>query len=156
MVSSSMKLPASYVGARGPGGLYARPSAFRRKSGLYPVPRYGFTVEGMRSAKASWVPESCTLPTAEQPLRAAEFDELFASALRGIARTAPTTVEFQLDASAEGTARALAERESACCSFFTFTFSTDPAGQLLLEVTVPAAHIAVLEGLFSRAVAGQG
>jgi hypothetical protein len=110
----------------------------------------------MRSAGTSWIPESCTLPTAEQPLRAAEFDELFASALRGIARTAPTTVELQLDACAEALARSLAEREAACCSFFTFTFSPDPAGQLLLEVTVPAAHIAVLEGLVSRAVAGQG
>jgi hypothetical protein len=110
----------------------------------------------MTSAGTSWIPESCTLPTAEQPLRAVEFDELFASALRGIARTAPTTVELQLDASADAPARALAEREAACCSFFTFTFSTDPAGQLLLEVTVPAAHVAVLDGLVSRAIASQG
>ncbi len=30
-----------------------------------------------------WVPvESCTLPSAEQPLRVAEFDELFAASLR--------------------------------------------------------------------------
>jgi hypothetical protein len=108
------------------------------------------------STGTSWVPEACTLPTVEQPLRAAEFDELFATALRGIARTAPTTVELQLDASAEAPARALAERESACCSFFTFTFSTDRAGQLLMEVTVPAAHVAVLEGLVSRAAADQG
>jgi hypothetical protein len=29
----------------------------------------------------TWVPESCRLPTVEQPLRVAEFDELFASAV---------------------------------------------------------------------------
>ena len=27
----------------------------------------------------SWVPEACTLPTVEQPVRVAEFDELFAT-----------------------------------------------------------------------------
>jgi hypothetical protein len=107
------------------------------------------------SAETRWVPEACTLPTVEQPLRVAEFDQLFAMALRGIARTAPTTVELLLDASAQATARALAERESACCSFFTFTFSIDPAGQLLMEVAVPAAQVAVLEGLVNRAAAGQ-
>lgn len=108
------------------------------------------------NADTRWVPETCTLPTVEQPLRSAEFDELFATKLRGIDRTAPTTVELQLDASAEAPARALAERESACCSFFTFTFSTDPAGLLLMEVTVPAAQVAVLDGLVSRATADQG
>jgi hypothetical protein len=106
-------------------------------------------------AETDWVPDACSLPTVEQPLRVVEFDELFATALRGIARTAPTTVEFQLDASAEAPARALAGRESACCSFFTFTFSTDPTGQLVMGVTVPAAQVAVLEGLVSRAVSRQ-
>jgi len=28
----------------------------------------------------AWVPAACTLPTAEQPLRPAEFDALFTSA----------------------------------------------------------------------------
>ncbi|WP_245718914.1 hypothetical protein [Micromonospora rhizosphaerae] len=37
-----------------------------------------------------WVPEACTLPTAERPLRVAEFDELFATALRGQTRLSPT------------------------------------------------------------------
>jgi hypothetical protein len=40
------------------------------------------------SAETRWVPEACTLPTVEQPLRVAEFDDLFATALRGIARPA--------------------------------------------------------------------
>ncbi|MEV4838269.1 hypothetical protein AB0K05_27425 [Nonomuraea sp. NPDC049486] len=40
----------------------------------------------------AWVPSACTLPTAEQPLRVAEFDALFADAVRAVARpdrTAP-------------------------------------------------------------------
>lgn len=30
------------------------------------------------------VPAACTLPTAERPLRLAEFEELFATAVRGV------------------------------------------------------------------------
>ena len=29
-----------------------------------------------------WAPEACSLPTAERPLRVAEFDELFTAVLR--------------------------------------------------------------------------
>ena len=32
-----------------------------------------------------WAPTSCTLPTAEQPLRLAEFDEFFRAAVRRVA-----------------------------------------------------------------------
>lgn len=32
----------------------------------------------------TWVPQSCTLPTAERPLRIAEFDTPFAERLTGI------------------------------------------------------------------------
>ncbi|MEV6153769.1 hypothetical protein AB0L53_25835 [Nonomuraea sp. NPDC052129] len=31
-----------------------------------------------------WVPSECTLPTAEQPLRVAEFDALFAEVVRAV------------------------------------------------------------------------
>ncbi|GIJ30777.1 hypothetical protein Vqi01_59390 [Micromonospora qiuiae] len=34
----------------------------------------------------SWLSQACTLPTAEQPLRPAEFDELFTSAVVGVQR----------------------------------------------------------------------
>ena len=47
----------------------------------------------MSSIYEVWVPEACTLPTVEQPLRLAEFDSLFATGLvdqetRGSARVA--------------------------------------------------------------------
>jgi hypothetical protein len=32
-------------------------------------------------ARIAWVPQACTLATADQPLRQAEFDALFATAL---------------------------------------------------------------------------
>ncbi|MFI6457406.1 hypothetical protein ACIBF6_38350 [Streptosporangium amethystogenes] len=33
-----------------------------------------------------WAPAECALPAEERPLRVAEFDELFATALRGLER----------------------------------------------------------------------
>jgi hypothetical protein len=100
----------------------------------------------------NWVPESCTLPTAEQPLRAAEFDELFATALRAVTRT-DSALELRLDAAAEETARALTARETECCSFFTFTFSPTSEGEVLLTATVPAPRSTVLDALATRAAA---
>ncbi|PSK98670.1 hypothetical protein CLV30_11953 [Haloactinopolyspora alba] len=92
----------------------------------------------------SFVPTSCTLPTAEQPLRVAEFESLFATALRSVTRRSPTELLLVLDGSPEtqAGARDLATRESGCCSFFTFTFTGTE-----LTVTVPSAHQDVLDGL---------
>jgi hypothetical protein len=100
----------------------------------------------------NWAPDTCTLPTAEQPLRGAEFDHLFATALRSVVRT-DSALELHLDAAAEETARALTARESECCSFFTFTFSPASEGDLLLTVTVPATRSTVLDALATRAAA---
>ena len=103
-----------------------------------------------------WVPDACTLPTAERPLRLAEFDDMFATALRGQQRTASTELRWQLDPAVEATARELTARESACCSFFTFTFTRPGAadGPLELLVQVPAGHVDVLDALAARAAAG--
>ncbi|GAA0793635.1 hypothetical protein GCM10009524_00840 [Spirilliplanes yamanashiensis] len=99
------------------------------------------------------MPEACTLPTADRPLRLAEFDDLFATALRAQRRMAPTRLRWHLDPAAETTAG----RETACCSFFTFTFAapgTQGAGALHLDVQVPAAHVDVLDALAERAATG--
>jgi hypothetical protein len=97
-----------------------------------------------------WVPEACTLPTVVRPLRLAAFDELFASGLRGQLRVSPTMVRWDFDPAVEATARDLAERESSCCSFFTFTFRAEAAG-FEMDVAVGAAHIDVLDALAARA-----
>lgn len=99
-----------------------------------------------------WVPDSCTLPTAEQPLRVAEFDQLFRTSLRAVDRTGPTTAVLHLERAAERDARELTARETGCCSFFTFTFAT--AGDVVaLRVAVPPAHSGVLDALLTRAAA---
>ncbi|PZF81287.1 hypothetical protein [Jiangella anatolica] len=94
---------------------------------------------------AAFVPSSCTLPTAERPLRLAEFADLFARSARRPRRVSPTRLELALDddAAVLATARDLAQRESACCAFFTFTFGAGGA----LTVEVPAAQSPVLDGL---------
>lgn len=99
-----------------------------------------------------WVPEACTLPTVDQPLRVAEFDELFATALRGQERTAPTRLRWTLDRTAEDRARDLTARESRCCSFFSFRFTA--AGDTLhLDVQVSDAQVGVLDALTAQAAA---
>jgi protein-tyrosine-phosphatase len=109
------------------------------------------------SATGTWVPEACTLPTAERPLRAASFDEFFAASVQGITRTGPDQVRLDLRPGPGTAARAagLAAEETACCSFFTFTL-TASGGGLTLDITVPPAQRAVLDALAQRAGAAAG
>ena len=112
---------------------------------------------GMTSDDQTWVPQACTLPTVDRPLRLAEFDEVFATALREQQRLSPTTLRWRLDPAAEATVRDLTGRESSCCSFFTFSLTGDHAGGgdgLHLDVQVPAGHVDVLDALAGRAAAG--
>jgi hypothetical protein len=90
--------------------------------------------------------EACTLPTAEQPLRVAEFDQLFAEHLEYADRVDPQTLDLTLDPDARATTENLIARESECCAFFTFTIN----GATSLRITVPPAYTAVLDGLTAR------
>ncbi len=111
-----------------------------------------------------WIPAECVLPTGERPLRVAEFDALFASALDGLERVSPTRLRLTLRGGPrahdrtdrvdrlEERVRDLAARETACCSFFTFAFTRD-RDDLVLDVEVPAVHSGVLDGLSARALA---
>jgi hypothetical protein len=98
------------------------------------------------------VPDACTLPTAARPLRLAEFDALFATALRRQERISARHLRMTLagdDGLAE-TTRDLTARESACCSFFDFTITPTGDG-VVLDIEVPAVHAAVLDGLSALA-----
>jgi len=105
---------------------------------------------------AAWVPQACTLPTAEQPLRVADFARLLAS-VQHVERRQPTWLHADLDPSPRTASRAaeLAMAETACCSFFTFTL-TASGGCLALDISVPAAHAAVLDALAGQAVTAAG
>ncbi|MCC3650580.1 hypothetical protein LIX60_03520 [Streptomyces sp. S07_1.15] len=102
----------------------------------------------------AWVPQSCTLPTEERPLRVAEWDALFAERLVSLSRPQPLHLRLDLAAGKgiQGRVHDLVERESVCCSFFTFTTT---AGQDLirLDISVDQAYAAVLDALAARTAA---
>jgi hypothetical protein len=113
-------------------------------------------------AETAWVPvNACTLPTVEQPLRAAEFDGLFAASLQATERPHPQRAHLTLagDRALLDRVQRLVDAESSCCSFFTFTITprtSQPAvepGQTTVELTieVPEARTDVLEALVTRA-----
>ncbi|MEU6548622.1 hypothetical protein [Streptomyces sp. NPDC046859] len=105
----------------------------------------------------AWVPQSCTLPTEERPLRVAEWDPLFSERLMSQSRPQPLHLRLTLEGGqgVEDRVRDLAERESGSCSFFTFTTST-AADVLQLDISVDQAHEAVLNALAARtATAGE-
>lgn len=103
------------------------------------------------AADVGWVPQACTLPTGERPLRIAEFDQLFADALRGVHRRSLTRLQLRLDRSAEARARELSARETDCCSFFDLAFTHTDGEHLAVDVAVPVAQVPVLDALASRA-----
>jgi hypothetical protein len=119
---------------------------------------------GVPAPGAGWVPvDTCALPTAERPLRVAEFDALFASALRVVQRPTPGVPRARLvlagDDTLRGRVQQLADAESSCCSFFTFTVTdVDPADDgvlgetvIALDIEVPTARADVLDALVQRA-----
>jgi len=97
------------------------------------------------------VPDACTLPTAERPLRLAEFDRLFPYASAAVERRGPQTARISFPPQPEIAAQAadLVVRETRCCSFFTFAL-TATGGALHLEITVPEGHTSVLESVVGR------
>jgi hypothetical protein len=104
------------------------------------------------------VPDACTLPTAERPLRLAEFDALFATAVRRVDTVSTIHARLHLTGSAglADRVRDLAARETECCSFFTFTTTGQPATDgeaVVLDIEVPPAHADVLASLTQRASA---
>lgn len=99
------------------------------------------------------VPEACTLSDAERPLRLAEFDALFATAVRQVERIDATRLRLTLTGpdTLKAAVADLTERESRCCSFFDFDVTADGQGQVVVTIAVPAAHVGVLDALAARA-----
>ena len=99
---------------------------------------------------------ACTLPTAERPMRLAELDALLASSVRSVVRG---DLELRLRLTGPATllesARELAERETACCSFFTFLL--DGTGDdFTMSISVPPQRRDILSALADRAEALAG
>jgi hypothetical protein len=105
----------------------------------------------------------CTLPTAAQPMRLIEWDELFHRQVDAPNLIGPHRVEFTF-ASAEGLYAEVSDliaRESECCSFFDFVLErrAEYAGnedRLVLQVGVPASRDHVLRAFRERALVAIG
>jgi hypothetical protein len=104
------------------------------------------------------VPDACTLPTVEQPLRLAEFSDLFATAVRDVESVTAQHVRLRLagPAGLDAAVRDLTAREAHCCTFFTFTVTpteTDVGEALTLDIVVPDRYADVLDSLAAAASA---
>src|SRR5689334_22007573 len=116
-------------------------AGFAVGSGLHPVLGYRLTVVGMDPTthldeNPTWAPtDACTLPTAERPLRMAEFDALFATSLRSVDRTDDTRARLLLagDATLTDRTQRLADAEASCCSFFTFGVTDVGTGEVAFD-----------------------
>ena len=101
----------------------------------------------MTPAAIPAVPDGCTLPTAEQPLRVGEFDVLFRHNLVEVRRIADTHLRMVLRGEGvEAQARDLCDRESRCCSFFAFTV-TSSDDLVTVDISVPPSRRQVLNAL---------
>ena len=108
----------------------------------------GVIVDLWRSP-GDWAPDACTLPTAERPLRVAEFDDVFTSVRRS-ERPRPTRLDLVVPRDIEAAARDLARRESECCPFVTFGFES-VGDDAVMHIDVPPKHVDVLDALEVRA-----
>lgn len=102
---------------------------------------------------------ACTLPAADLPGRLAEFDAAFAAGLQRAEVISPTHARlvFTADQAQAEALAGLLDRESQCCSFFTFDQKA-AGGIVTVDVTVPAGHAGTLAALAARAaghLAGQ-
>lgn len=99
-----------------------------------------------------WVPDACTLPTVERPVRREEFDDLFAHDVVDVHRESTMRVRLELRPEPEVASRAagLAVLETGCCAFFAFDLAiTD--GAVALRIETGPAHADVLAALLARA-----
>ena len=115
----------------------------------------------------TWVPvDACMLPTTDQPLRVAEFDDLFTTSLRAVTRpegTPRARLVLAGDDALPARVQRLADAETSCCSFFSFTVTdlgpgvsgTAGGTRVALDIDVPPARGDVLDALLARA-AGRG
>ncbi len=112
----------------------------------------------MTTNDLAWAPDACSLPTAERPLRLAEFDDLFATAVRRVEPVTATHARLHLTGATglAATVRDLTARETECCSFFEFAVTpgiTSEGEALTLDIDVPAPYADVLHALTTRASA---
>ena len=98
-------------------------------------------------------PEACSLNPIEQPARVAEWDALFAAAVRAVKPVDDGVCLELVPAPGRASVAAdLADREARCCEFFRFDVAIG-AETLRLTVRADPPHTSVVEALAARAIA---
>ncbi len=92
----------------------------------------------------TWIPDTCTLPTGDRPLRLAEWDALFASAVTAVSRTGASSLLLTL-AGPDGV-EDLVARESTCCQVFAFTVT-----EATLTIDAPPSCADLIDAIAERA-----
>ncbi len=96
-------------------------------------------------------PAACTLDPAAQPERVAEWDALFATAVRSVRPVeGGVCVDLAPAPGRSSVVADLADREAQCCDFLVFGL-TVTSSTLLLAVTTDTEHAEVVAALGRRA-----
>jgi hypothetical protein len=97
------------------------------------------------------VPIACSLEQSDAASRLGEWQELLRLVVGRSERVSPNRLELSLiPASDIVSAIGLAQREAACCPFFTFTLEI-AAEHLVLVVEVPNDAVEILDQLVAEA-----
>jgi hypothetical protein len=95
------------------------------------------------------IPIACTLEPGDARSQFGEWEEVLRRVVDGSQRVSPNRLELRLLPDADvGSLISLAQREAACCAFFSFTVVIH-ADRLVLTVEVPDDAIEVLDQLVS-------
>jgi len=95
------------------------------------------------------IPIACTLEPGDARSQLVEWQEVLGQVVRSSERASPNRLELSLLPDADiGSVIILAQREVACCAFFSFTLDIQ-ADRLVLAVEVPNDAVEMLDQLFS-------
>jgi hypothetical protein len=93
------------------------------------------------------IPIACTLEPAEARSQLGEWQEVLHRTVAGSERVSPNRLELTILSNADiGSLISLAQREVACCPFFSFALEIQ-AEHLVLAVEVPNDAVGVLDQL---------
>jgi hypothetical protein len=100
------------------------------------------------------IPIACTLESSDARDQLGEWQEVLDEAVGGSERVSANRLELTIVPNADiGPVISLAQREIACCSFFSFTLEIQ-AERLVLAIEVPDDAVEVLDQLVN--VTGTG
>jgi hypothetical protein len=93
------------------------------------------------------IPIACTLEPSDARSQLGEWQEVLGRVVESSERVSPNRLELRLFPDADiRSAISLAQREVACCAFFSFTIEIR-ADRLVLAVEVPSDAVEILDQL---------